>query len=296
MTIDEYMEKYTAHHQSAEVLAARLDAAGASDRAARITQCGTYTTGFVCPDCGEFHVYNTRLCRDRLCPNCGWTLARKRALATMRALNELRACTDCEVYHMVLTIQHERHSDLKTLLRTLTQGYGKLLRSDLFKHSLGSARSVEITFHEEHGFHPHIHAVVAMPKAAPPISVEAVRREWKELLAADYEPQVHYEAAFAADGSENTAEAVFEACKYAIKPQLLEDCDGATLLYFAEAVKGARLSSADGLLRFLIKQQRDADCRTITKGCAACASTAKQIHRALSWNYDRGLLCEGRPY
>ena len=248
MTIDEYCKAYSSHHAAADALAERLENAGAEDRAKRIRECGTYTTGFVCPDCGEFHVYTTRLCRDRLCPNCGWTLARKRAQETMRALNELRACTRCEVFHMVLTIQHSRWDDLKTLLRTLTQAYGALLRSDLFRHCLGSVRSVEITFHEEHGFHPHIHAVVAMPQSAPKIDETQIRSAWRELICADYEPQVHYEAAYAADGSENTAEAVFEACKYAIKPQLLEDCDAETLLYFADAIKGARLSSSDGLL------------------------------------------------
>lgn len=300
MTIDDYSAVYTEHHKTADMLAARLADAGDEARAKRLRECATYTTGFVCPDCGEFQVFNTRLCRDRLCPNCSWVLARKRSLAVMQALETLRDMTNSlEVYHLVLTIQHERWSDLRGMLLTLTRCYGFLMRSDLFNTMYGSVRSIEITYHDAHGFHPHIHALVAAPKGALRIGVDDVRDAWAALLAEhyafqQYDPQVEFRAAYDRSGVEDTTEAVFEACKYAIKPQAYEEMDDAALLYFSAAIKGIRMTSADGVLRLLLKEQREGT-RKHKDECSACASKSKQHHRALYWDYERAELCEGRP-
>ena len=297
MNVDAYERKFAAHHAEAEAIGAHLRAIDQQGRAQRIESCGTFAAGFVCPDCGEFHVTTAHLCRDRLCPNCGWTLARKRCRDTSAALAKLQEQLPGRVSHMVLTLRHKDGDDLRGHLQTLTRGYGRLLRSPAFLSCTGSARSIEIT-HGTNGFHPHIHAIVHEPHGAESITPEIVQDEWSRAILSDggYCDQVHFEPAYARDNDTGTDDAVFEAVKYALKPGTLLELGQDEFRHYADSVRGVRMTAASGLLRAYLARERAAANPWSKQGCDKCGSTEKQENMVLMWNYDTGSMMEGRPY
>lgn len=296
MNIDSYAEMYAEHHAEAEEIAARLAAVGLEERAARIRSCGTYVTGYVCPDCGEYHVRATRLCRDRLCPNCGWTLARQRAQHLLRAVDGLQKVARGKLSHMVLTIQHHKGDDLRGLLLTLTRSYGLMLQSKVFGSCLGAVRSIEITS-GENGFHPHIHALVYEAREYAGITPPLVLGAWRDALGANaVSNQVHYEAAYSREGEGENA-AIFEAVKYAVKPRALLEVSEDALLHYAFAVKGIRMTAAHGLLKDALRRESEYSAPPWSReGCAVCGSDARQDYRALSWDHYAGHMKEFNPY
>ena len=53
-------------------------------RAERMEKCNNFFLGELCPVCHTFHATQGSRCRDRLCPDCGWTLAIERSSGVRR--------------------------------------------------------------------------------------------------------------------------------------------------------------------------------------------------------------------
>ncbi len=290
MTIDEYEAIYIDHHADCDAIAALLRSTGAPElaaRAGRIESCATSVTGTVCPDCGEFHVQRTQLCRDRLCPNCGWVLSKLRYHAVLAAVEEINATRPVRVMHAVLTIKHDAQSDLRELVTTLTRAFGLLRKMEACKPIVGSVRALELTHSEQAGFHPHIHALFLEDRACAGLTPAALRRAWRTALGADYDPEVWYQESYAADGSSDPADAVREACKYSIKPGALTELDAGALATVAKALRGVRLTSADGVLHGCL---RACKCHYRTDraktGCEACHTSMEPVRTLIEWDFS----------
>ena len=125
------------HIEDAHKMANAIETAGFPARADRMRNCCTYTKGVYCPTCHTFHTTAGSLCRDRLCPNCGWSLSRKRALAVTEAVEMLSRHMQIVPLHIMLTVKHDEQSDLSDSINQLIQGLHSLLRySCIKKHML----------------------------------------------------------------------------------------------------------------------------------------------------------------
>ena len=293
MKISDYIAQYESKHDEGARIAARLLDIGQDRRASAILSCGTYTRGTECPECGAFRVYSTSLCRDRLCPVCAWKSSRRLFYRAVAAIQSLELEYSHQYLHCVLTLQHSKRDCLRDNLNVLTRAYGRFRRFSAMKSVDGSLRSIEIT-RGEHGFHPHIHAILTVPRTAAHITEDAVRDAWRRALNSEYSPQVNLTEAYSAGAENDVFSAVAEACKYALKPGTLPELDDAELCEFIDAVRGVRMVSSDGDLKRCLQaaaiqppQQSDE--------CPECGAQRWQRHVALIYDYETGSLNEGAP-
>lgn len=291
MTFEEYVDKYTAHHAEATSIAAlmleRQDAA-LIPRANRMLACGTVVDGQICVDCGQFHVRKTSLCRDRLCPNCGYVLTRKRAGLMYRALQAVNEQEPIRVNHVVLTLPHTARSNLRTLMQTLTQGYGRMMRGEYLQpYVLGSARGIEISRSGENGYHPHIHALMVEDARDVHLSQDLLLHAWRDATGCGDITQVSCTEAYDGHGRDDTWEAAcMEAVKYAMKPGALL-LDGADdIAEFADAVRRFRLHSTDGVIKSALQWRFAAE--DTKRECPDCHSTRSMDRAWMRWNMDAG--------
>lgn len=293
MKITDYIAQYESKHDEGARIAARLLDIGQDRRASAILSCGTYTRGTECPECGAFRVYSTSLCRDRLCPVCAWKSSRRLFYRAVAAIQTLELEYSHQYLHCVLTLQHSKRDCLRDHLNVLTRAYGRFRRFSAMKGVDGSLRSIEIT-HGEHGFHPHIHAILTVPRTAALITENAVRDAWRRALDSEYAPQVNLTEAYSVDAADDVFSAVAEACKYALKPGMLPNLSDADLREFIDAVRGVRMVSSDGVVKRNLQvapmrppQQSDE--------CSECGAQRWQRHVALIYDYETGSLNEGAP-
>lgn len=293
MKVSEFLYLAERHRADAMRIAALLRQADTDGtlarRADRITSCATFITGYECPECGEFHVLSTRLCRDRLCPICGWVLARRRYYTTKAAVDSLSRWVPLKLSHAVLTLQHSRGDDLRANLRALTQGYGRLLQTATFrKRILGTARAVELTHGVQNGFHPHIHDLIAEPRDFSTLTAEHLQSMWKNALRVSYEPVTHLKEAYSNSVPGDYADAIAEACKYAIKPGAVQGLDVGTVAQVARDMRGVRLTAATGALRADIRAMQATHIEARREQCASCGSDRREHYTELRWNYLAG--------
>lgn len=222
-------------------------------RVERMRHCSTFTQGTYCPKCKAYHVTQYSKCRDRLCPNCGWALARERSARVILTADEmLSRHPDMEAVHMVLTIKHtDGAADLGENIDRIILGFRLLMRSKSFKpYIYGYVRNIEI-LNDAGGFHPHLHAVLFVKPEYwdNMVSQDTLCHIWRRCIKADYLPVTWIEKAHKNPGKVGYSdydEAIFEAVKYAIKTQQLRNLSPADLDMVAEAVTGKHLYQVGG--------------------------------------------------
>lgn len=250
----DYVDMVSHHHEEAARMAARLSVIpGYLGRSERMRHCETYTKGLYCPKCKTFHTIASSLCRDRLCPNCGWALSRRRASAVVMALDNLSSVEDIEVIHVVLTLRHDSDTVLKDQIASLLQGFSRFLKkSRIRKHLIGALRSVEIKrsgdwFHD--WFHPHIHALLVMDHGYNRdfIAQSEFVSMWREAARVDYDPIVWVKKAYSKNANASSIhEAIYECVKYTVKCSEWFSMDNDSLRMAADAIHGRTLFKVSG--------------------------------------------------
>lgn len=246
LTLDGYTDLMQKHVSDARRMA---DALGQipifSRRADRMRNCSTITRGRYCPTCHSWHTTQASLCRDRLCPNCGWALAHSRAAALMETLRPLH---DVHIFAVVLTVKNCDLSQLAGSLSDMLSAFTRLTKSAAFRRAfVGYARNLEIKVNDA-DVHPHIH-MLALSHSTHPIDKHALNDLWQRCLNVDYAPITWIKEAFGHD----TADAVYECIKYTIKSSEWLHMDKSQILTFTDAIHSKKLFSSGGLLRKLCK-------------------------------------------
>lgn len=200
----------------------------------------------------EFHHYfeseQTRLvgavtCKNHLlCPFC----AIRRGAKTLRNYHEkaLHLAANFDFYLVTLTVKNgpnlfERYQHLKGAFKRLRdrgkKGYGT------FSRVAGAVWSTEFTKSAE-GWHPHIHAIVAIPKGEAPIRYGEGSQLALDWLAATGDSYIVHSERIKGEADE-LATSLCEVLKYALK---FSDLDLADNLHAYEVLKGKRLIQASG--------------------------------------------------
>jgi Replication protein len=152
-----------------------------------------------------------------LCPVC----AIRRSSKLLRRYHErcVHLAAEFDFYHVVLTVKNgpnlvERYLHLKHAFKRLRErgkkGYG------VWAGISGAIWSFEFTYSQEHGWHPHAHIVVAVPKGSPPIRYgegSQLRADWHAVTGDSFITH----ASPILPTEEGTAEALCEVLKYALK-------------------------------------------------------------------------------
>lgn len=221
----------------------------------RLYGCGTYL---------RFRHYlshqQTRLIESRscdvslLCPLCA---IRRGARTLRRYLERCRVIAPAHDFYLVtLTVKNgpdleERYRHLlgawKRLVKRGAKGYGA------FADASGAFTSIEFT-KSEHGWHPHMHMLWAMPKGTPPLRWGEGSQLALDWLAATGDSYIVHAAriedsgatgacAGAPEATEPLVAALCEVLKYAVK---FGDLGLADNLHAFEILRGKRLTRSYG--------------------------------------------------
>lgn len=278
MDLSRYTDLMQAHHKDAQHMADLLRRTPLFERRAdRMSHCSTVASGLYCPKCKTFHTVRASLCRDRLCPNCGWVLARRRAFSLMQAIEGVQNVFDPVVLHVVLTIRHARGDALSDELDTLLSGFAKLIRNKALSDGrIGYVRSVEVKYNKS-GFHPHIHLLLVMDSDyyKHMIKHKDLVAMWRSACGFDYDPVVWIKSAYDKNGGSDLSQAVYECVKYCIKTSEWSDMPVRRLEEAAIAIHSRSLFRVGGkLLRRefndAMKNQVDVTDDPTIKLCKKC--------------------------
>ena len=158
------------------------------------------------------------------CPVCAAKVSERRRVELQGAVATARR-QGLRVVLLTYTFSHHAHQRLLTLLQALLKAQERMKsgraadrRREVFG-LVGSVRSLECTYGEENGWHPHVHELVFLPSE---VDVEAfggeVRQAWEHAAAA--EGLSMNEHGF--DCTDSTADVAAYVTKYGKEPRWQE--------------------------------------------------------------------------
>lgn len=250
-------EKWQLKMNAAFEMGKRMLAAGCGERGANIMACGQRIDYKYCPECGQYEVINTSLCRDRMCPLCSWRLGLKRYAEMMQVMDELLPIIKKghTVGMLTLTVRNVSLKKLSKTLDKMALAYKRMSQRVTWKKQImGYARNLEITRNEDDGsFHPHYHILVVCHEGVEPgVAILSIAREWGEGLEADYIPICDGAEAYSnKDGKVLEGDltgAILECSKYATKPGITKMMSDEELAAYSSILSGRQLISYGGII------------------------------------------------
>jgi len=210
-------------------------------RAERMAGCAHHVQTMSCPDGHHHRVTRAVLCKDRLCPVCGWRRARALGARTAAIMNQVGG----RYLLLTLTVPNPPDGKLAKTLREMTTAFGQMMRSPRLRGVVGGAiRTLEIT-RKRGSWHPHIHALLRVEesyfRSALYINQDEWLELWKSAIGRTDITQVDIRPADIGGAS--------EVAKYVTKSAELERLTLDQLDELACAIKGLRLWSASGCLK-----------------------------------------------
>lgn len=256
--------------------------------------------------CAQGHSESKKLigasfCRQRLCPMCQWRRSLLVAGQVRAVAHEASKDHSARFLLLTLTIKNCQPDEIADVYTRLTRSYSKLLKyKDVRSVVLGSFRAIETTISHGKGFHPHIHALVAVRPSyfkKGYLSHDKWRSLWAKSLGVNYAPMVNVKAVTA---KRSLSGAVAESAKYAVKPSSLIDTEDweftdRNVETMHKLLKGRRAFAYSGLLKeihnSLFKtspEDPDADLLDVPMercSCPVCGGDLAEI--VFSWSRDR---------
>lgn len=269
-TMDRAVEfEYTPRKKQAVQTADYLTATGRTGRGERCSHCGSllaFAWDGAEPGDGSARLVKANFCRDRVCPHC----QRRRSLklyGQMRSvLSYLNASERCRFLFLTLTVPNCTAEELPGTITKMMAGWNRFANYARVKGAvLGYFRALEVTLNRDPTsksfgtYHPHFHAVTAVPASYFHGPLYIRRSEWLDLWRrAMRDPSIVAVDVRAfrdlpgpgddPDTIVSYTAAVAEATKYALKPaDLLADLDSFDT--FATALSGRRLIAWGGILK-----------------------------------------------
>ena len=248
-------KKWDAKIAEAIEMGRRMRSVGYDKRGAQIMACGQQIDYKLCPECGQYEVVNTSLCRDRFCPLCNWRLALKRYAEMMRVMDYM--LPEIQAGHTVgmltLTIRNVSLLGLAEALDDMAVAYKRMTQRVIWGRAIqGYARNLEITHNDDDNtYHPHYHVLVICREGVDPAdAILTISKAWGESLRASYTPICHGAAAYANCGGEivrgDVTRAVLECSKYATKPDVIRSISDDDLAQYATILSGRQLVTYGG--------------------------------------------------
>lgn len=244
-------------------LAHLYDVAGWKEKGDQAASCSTWTQ-FVVDSQGARKLQAANFCQLRLCPICTARRAMKNAYRLNQVMNLTESRHGLQFLFLTLTVASCEDGELGAALTQLTAGWDRLLRQrPIARACRGWYRAIEITHSRELGYHPHIHAIIAVEpgyfKRSSGLYItqaEWVAR-WQKAARLSYKPIVHIQKTKGGKGGHG---AVLEASKYATKdseyidPELDEQEAAGIVVTYTKALHKRRLTAYGGVMKEIAAQ------------------------------------------
>lgn len=266
---DELVTRFAPKRESSLRLAEAYGRLGYVRRSERVAECGTFLEfahevqdGQVAQK-GKLH--NANFCRDRLCPMCSW----RRSYKVFAQVSKIMDCivTDYKFLFLTLTVRNVSGDELRPTISRMMEAWNRYTGYTDIKAILrGYFRALEITHNKKTDtYHPHIHAILAVPKRYGNGQCYIKRAEWLRMWQKAYRDplitQVDIRVARAKDSREQSAaeqkmseelssrlaSAIAEIAKYPIKETDLSS--DKVVYYLANALHGRRLVAFGGIFK-----------------------------------------------
>lgn len=292
---DSVTKKWTEHKQRSKRVAAKMEKIGKKERAERMANCAEYIEYTHCPECDEYHIRKTQLCRDRFCPICAWRLSLKR-YANMRAITDSLQVgyPDLKYSLITLTVKNCQTRELSSHLKKMNKAWHNVVRRrPIQKEIAGWAKSIEVTYNDrEKTVHPHFHVIFAWynPASEEVINawIDCAKKEGLEATAAAQNAQDLREKK---DKNQTMAGAICETFKYAIKSKDLDDMPLNEFRALVDSMGGKRLVSFGGLIKELAAEMKldfeeAEDDEEIVSVCKKCGNPRLE-ELIYKWSFDK---------
>ena len=125
-------------------------------------------------------------CNSVFCPDC----ANRRSRPLQKKLLRLVNKPGRSYWFLTLTVPSQQNMTRQDITE-ITEKFGKLWKSWVFRRVevasgkafkiSGGVRSVECTYNERSGWHPHIHVLLECPKTLPSWWLVLVKAEWEKI-------------------------------------------------------------------------------------------------------------------
>lgn len=274
-------------------LAARMAAAGFTERAYRMKMCGTLLDMQYCPDCQRSFVSSANLCRDRLCPTCSWRLSLKLFAEMCATLSYIKDIEDYAAGFLTLTIKNCSVNELRAAIGEMNSAWNRAMSGKRMKTlCAGFAKSLEITYNwQTKTFHPHFHIIMLTREGKTAGELhEFFRKKWAKVCRYDYEPITDYRGIKSDEtriDEEKFTAAILETYKYAVKSDEMEQMPLEIFREFVQQIGGLRFRSYGGI----IKEARAEMCFTDDSNLdepqreiCDCGATLQKI--SLQWSFS----------
>lgn len=281
------------------IIARRMCDAGFEDRGKRMMFCGTFLTMSKCPECGRSSVSSANLCRDRLCPTCGWRLSLKKFSEMCATLQTMTDINDYQAGFLTLTVKNCRPENLRYTIEKFSEDWNRFLAQRTIKPIMwGWARSLEITYNARtREFHPHYHIIVLTKNEYDQKTLQTLfKSRWQTAARLPYEPITDYREIGGKNGKaanidmEDFVKAILETYKYAVKSDEVEQMPLDIFRQFVSAISGIRFCSYGGAIKrarknlgFQDKEEPEQEAAKIRCNCGA-----EMVQEVLQWSFTEG--------
>ena len=150
---------------------------------------GTCASWLLFLECTQSRVHPKKLkranfCKDRLCTTCQWRKSMRQYQTSLELAREaLRRRPTLRFVFLTLTVPNVPLKDLSGTIDGLFESWKRLRQRKEVKSVVkGYLRALEVTYnHERDNWHPHIHAVVAVPSYYFTTGSYITQGRWLEL-------------------------------------------------------------------------------------------------------------------
>ena len=213
--------------QTSQLLSQLSSYLGEEKRSERVGNCASYLLFLECvQDTGHpKKLKSANFCKDRLCSSCQWRRSLKEfAVALKIAHTALDENPTLRFLFLTLTVPNVSIENLPDRLSLITESWHRLKKRTEVKLVVkGFHRAIEITYNaKEKTYHPHVHAVIAVPSCYFKTNMYIKRDRWLEMWQESTRmPQITQVDIRAIKHSSKEdprlIKAFAEACKYSVK-------------------------------------------------------------------------------
>lgn len=244
-------------------LAHLYDVAGLKEKGDQAASCTTWIR-FIVDGQGVRKLDAANFCQLRLCPICTARRAMKNAYRLNRVMNLTEFRHRVKFLFLTLTVENCEGDKLGETLSLLTKAWDRLMKQrPIARACKGWYRAIEITYSRELGYHPHIHAIIAVElcyfkrSSGQYITQADWVARWQKAARLPYKPIIHIQKTKDGKGGQG---AVLEASKYATKdseyidPRLDEKEAAGIVATYTKALHKRRLTAYGGVMKEIAVQ------------------------------------------
>jgi plasmid rolling circle replication initiator protein Rep len=190
--------------------------------------------------------HHTFRCHDKLCPVCQWRRALQWRTRLYNALQSISSPQHLIIFP-TLTVLDPDVTALKTTLQKLSKAWASLVRRRLLSGNLGWFWTIEVKRGEGDFVHPHLHALLILPRNTPIPPIKWWQEAWSSSLSVAYKPRVSVPRMNTTDIAQ-VAEYLFKVEDITIDPPYY--------IALAHQLTDVRLLSSGGMLKAALKHTR----------------------------------------